>query len=147
MASVWENYLLLRVGNAIFIIIALILFLAIIVKLFKNTFITHCSSENVWRNIELYFCAIATVYLAGIVLITSIGNGYAIAELETIGNTMVNGVLYKEVLLSQVQGSFRYIVTRLVLGGIFYFFYIRAIRAINLELEELRKKVIHKRLY
>lgn len=147
MTGLWEQYLLLRVGNSAFLIIALIIFIAILIKLFKNAFINHCSSERTWRNIDLYFCAIATVYLAGTVLVATMGNGYAIAELEAIGSTLVSGDPYREVLLNQVQGSFKYIVTRLFFAGIFYYFYIRAVRVINLEIEELRKRVVHKRLY
>jgi hypothetical protein len=146
MSGIWENYLLLRIANSLFIILGVVLFLTILVKLFKNAFINHCSSESVWKNVALYLSGIFIVFFSGTALIGAVVNGYAIAELESIGETLVNGTPYKEVLLMQMQNSFRYIIRSLIVSGISYLIYIKVVAAIKVEIEELRKKVVHRRL-
>lgn len=151
MSGIWENYLLLKICNTLLIIIALLIFGLIVVKLFKNAFINHCSSEKVWKNIGLYLSAIAVLYLSGSSAITALYNGYAIDELETIGRVGVEAIgivgesaaNYKEILLSRIQNSFQYLAKYLILAGIFYFLYTRIVKAIRIEIEELRKNVVH----
>ncbi len=151
MSGIWENYLLLKICNTLLIIIALIVFGLIVVKLFKNAFINHCSSEKVWRNIGLYIFAIAVVYLSGSSAITALYNGYAIDELETIGRVGLEAIgivgenanAYKDILLSRIQSSFQYLAKYLILAGMFYFLYTRVVKAIRIEIEELRKNVVH----
>ncbi|MPM47250.1 hypothetical protein SDC9_93958 [bioreactor metagenome] len=151
MSGIWENYLLLKICNTLLILIGLLVFGLIVVKLFKNAFINHCSSEKVWRNIKLYFFAIAVIYLSGISAITALSNGYAIDELEAIGRVGLeaigivgeNAANYKEILLSRIQNGFQFLAKYLILAGIFYFLYTRVVKAIRIEIEELRKNVVH----
>lgn len=142
MAGIWENYLLLRIGNSIFLLLALSAFLSIIVKLFKNAFINNCNSECLWKNIVMYFCGIAVVYISGVCLISAIANGYAIMTLEASQKAIVDGAPNKEIFIDQIKGSFQYTVSKLVQSGVFYFLYTRIVKAINIEIEKLKEKVV-----
>lgn len=151
MSGIWGNYLLLKICNTLLIIIGLLIFGVIIVKLFKNAFIEHCSSEKVWKNILLYISAIVSLYLAGTSAITALYNGYAIDELETIGRLGVEAIgvvgensdAYRDILLGRIQNNFYNLGKYLLIAVIFYFLYTRVVRAIRLEIEELRKNVVH----
>ncbi|EQB89683.1 hypothetical protein J2Z44_002223 [Clostridium punense] len=151
MSGIWGNYLLLKVCNTLIIIIALLLFGLIVVKLFKNIFINHCSSEKVWRNIELYLSAIVSLYLSGTSAIIALYNGYAIDELETIGRLGVEAIgivgensgSYRDILLGSIQSNFHNLGKYMLIAVIFYFLYTRVVRVIKLEIEELRKNVVH----
>lgn len=151
MSGIWGNYLLLKICNTLLIIIALLIFVVIVVKLFKNAFINHCNSEKVWKNILLYIFAIAVVYLAGNSAIIALYNGYAIDELETIGRVGLEAIgivgenldTYSDILLSRIQNNFYNLGKYLLIDGILYFLYTRIVKAIRLEIEELRKNVVH----
>lgn len=142
MASIWEHYYLLRIGNTILIIIALVAFLSIIVKFFKSLFGNYTSSESVWKNIALYVCGFSIVYLSAVALISAIGNGYIILELQSAIEALEKGASYKVMYTKQVQGSFQYIINKLVQVGIVYFLYTRVAKSINLEIKKLRENVV-----
>ncbi len=143
MSGIWENCFLLRIGNSIFIIIALVTFLSIIVKFFKSLFGNHSSSESVWKNIALYICGFSIVYLSGVALISAIGNGYIILELQGAIEALEKGASYKVMFIKQVQGNFQYTINKLIQLGVVYFLYTRVAKSINLEIEKLREKVVH----
>lgn len=151
MSGIWGNYLLLKICNTLLIIIALLIFVVIVVKLFKNAFINHCNSEKVWKNILLYISAIVSLYLAGNSAIIALYNGYAIDELETIGRVGLEAIgivgenldAYRDILLSRIQNNFYNLGKYLLIAGILYFLYTRIVKAIRLEIEELRKNVVH----
>ncbi len=151
MSGIWGNYLLLKICNTLLIIIALLIFVVIVVKLFKNAFINHCNSEKVWKNILLYISAIVSLYLAGNSAIIALYNGYAIDELETIGRVGLEAIgivgenldAYSDILLSRIQNNFYNLGKYLLISGILYFLYTRIVKAIRFEIEELRKNVVH----
>ncbi|WP_291573706.1 hypothetical protein [Clostridium sp. UBA4548] len=142
MSGLWENCFLLRIGNTIFIIIALVTFFSIIVKFFKSLFGNHSSSESVWKNIVIYICGFSIVYLSGVALISAVGNGYIILELQGAIEALEKGASYKVMFIKQVQGNFQYIINKLIQLGVVYFLYIKVAKSINLEIEKLRERVV-----
>ena len=144
--NLWESYTLLKVCNYGALIMALYIFVKLFVLLFKNTLITHYSSENVWKNICMYGSAIAGLFFSGNSATGSFYNSFSIEALETAGDKVVDGVPYRELLISQIQISFRNIIILLVIGIAAYLVYKFTLKAINKELEEFRKNVVHKRL-
>lgn len=142
MSGIWENCFLLRIGNSIFIIIALVTFLSIIVKFFKSLLGNHSSSESVWKNIALYICGFSIVYLSGVALISAIGNGYIILELQGAIEALEKGASYKVMFIKQVQGNFQYTINKLIQLGVVYFLYTRVAKSINVEIEKLKERVV-----
>ncbi|EQB89680.1 hypothetical protein M918_19430 [Clostridium sp. BL8] len=111
-------------------------------KFFKSIFGNYTSSENVWKNIALYICGFVIVYLSAVALISAIGNGYIILELQAAIEALEKGASYKVMYTKQVQGSFQYIINKLVQVGIVYFLYTRVAKSISLEIEKLRENVV-----
>jgi len=144
--NLWESFTLLKACNYGALIIGLYLFVKLFVGLFKNTLITHYSSETTWKNISMYGSAIASLFLSGNSATAAFHNSFAIETLETAGDKLVDGVPYRDILIAQIQISFRNILILLVLGVIAYFIYNITLKAIKKELEEFRKHVVHKRL-
>lgn len=142
MSGIWENCFLLRIGNTIFIIIALVTFISIIVKFFKSLFGNNSNSESVWKKIALYICGFSIVYLSGVALISAIDNGYIILELQGAIEALEKGASYKVMFIKEVQGNFQYTINKLVQLGVVYFIYTIVTKSINLEIEKSREKVV-----
>lgn len=144
--NLWESVTLLKACNYGALIIGLFIFIKLFVELFKNTLITHYSSENTWKNICMYGSAIASLFFSGNSATGAFHNSFAIEALEAAGDKLVDGVPYRDILIAQIQISFRNILILLILGVVTYFIYNITLKAIKKELEEFRKHVVHRRL-
>jgi len=145
--NIWQSYTLLTVIDYLFLILGGFLFVKLLIDLFKNTFINHCTSDNIAKNIGMFLSAVISIYFTGSAAVAAMGNTYIIEALSRAGNEIVDGAPYKEYLLNQAQGNFTSIITGLIIGGVCFLFYRWALKAIKKELEEKRKNVVHKRLY
>lgn len=144
--NIWQSYTLLTVVDYGFLILGGFLFVKSLIDLFKNTFINHCTSDNMGKNIGMFLSAVISIYFTGSVAVASMGNTYLIEALSRAGDKVVD-VPYREYLLDQVKGNFKSIIIGLIIGGACFFFYRWIVKAIKRELEEKRKNVVHKRLY
>lgn len=146
MSGIWENYSFIKGFNSAISIIALLAFIAMAVRLFKGAFINHYSSESFWRNARIHFYGIGVLYICGIILAGTFDNEGVITQLNLVGNSTFNGVPYKEVLLKKISTNFEYLIKWLVASGMFYFLYVRIAKKVKLEVEEIRRNVVHRRL-
>jgi len=136
--NIWQSYTLLTVIDYLFLILGGFLFVKLLIDLFKNTFINHCTSDNIAKNIGMFLSAVISIYFTGSAAVASMGNTYLIEALSRTGDKVVD-VPYREYLLDQVKGNFKSIIIGLIIGGVCFFFYRWALKAIKKELEEKRK--------
>lgn len=145
--NIWQSYTLLTVVDYGFLILGGFLFVKLLMELFKNTFMNHCTSDNMGKNIGMFLSAVISIYFTGSAAVASMGNTYVIEALSRAGNEVVDGMPYREYLLNQAKGNFTSIIIGLIIGGACFLFYRWALKAIKRELEEKRKNVVHRRLY
>jgi len=146
MSAILGNYSFIKMLNSAISIIALLGIIAMTVKLFKGAFINHYSSESFWRNARIHFYGIAVLFICGFVLAGTFDNEGMIVDMKLVGKSLYNGLPYRDVILKKVMLNFKYLIVWLTSSAIFYFLYVRIAKKIRLEVEEIRRNVVHKRL-
>lgn len=146
MQNILENITLLKVCNGIFLILGAFILITLVVKLFKNTFINHTTSDIGLKNFFLFISAIIATFTSGNILFTVPYNSIDIEALKAIGFGSNVDVDYRNILIQHVRDNFSHMINLLIVAIIAYIVYILIMKNIEKELEEMRKNVVHRTL-
>ncbi len=146
MDNIFENIISLKIYNGIFLIIGVFILITLVIKLFKNTFIIHTTSDSGWKNFFLFTSGIISVFSSGNMLLIILYNSMDIEALKVIGFGSNVDVEYRNMLIQHLRDNFSSMIRLLIIAVLTYIIYVIIMKNIEKELEEMRKNVVHKTL-